>query len=156
ATATLGNEQFPAYSQFFIAPTVQWATDLASVLVPSGGNKLLIDDWDETFTEASVAATQTTDAIFGASENSNQLSSADFTALGNPSRAASLMPFNFVANARAPQIRQRFTSTSWDLKSFGKEFLGPYAGTNDARRLWEFTDTSTGATGVGPFRFPPN
>ena len=70
------------------------------------------------------------------------------------------MPFDFVANARAALIRQRFTSTSWDLKSFGKEFFGPDttagAGPYDARRLWEFTDTSTGATGAGPFRFPPN
>jgi hypothetical protein len=155
-----GNQQFPQYSDFFIAPTVQWATVLGSALVPSSGSKLLIDDWDETFTEPSVAATQTNDAIFGAAENANQLSSADFTTLGNPSRAASLAPFNFVANARAAQIRQRFTSTSWDLKSFGKEFLGPDttagAGPYDARRLWEFTDTSASANGAGPFRFPPN
>jgi hypothetical protein len=160
ATPPAGNEQFPQYSQFFIAPTVQWATDLASALVPSGGSKTLTDESDETFTEASAAAQQTNDNIFGASENAVQLSGADYAALGNPGRTASLMPFNFVANARAALIRQRFTSTSWDLKSFGKEFFGPYDGsTNDARRLWEYTDTS-GATlpsvGPGPYRFPPN
>ena len=71
------------------------------------------------------------------------MSGQDFTTLGSPGRTPSLMPFNFVSNARAALIRQRFTSTSWDLKSFGKEFLGPDltngAGPWDARRLWEFS-----------------
>ncbi len=159
-TAPMGNEQFPAYSQFFIAPTVGWANVLSAALVPGGGPKLLVDEPDETWTEPFAAATQPNDNIFGASENAIQLSSGDFSALGSPGRTPSLMPFDFVANARAALIRQRFTSTSWDLKSFGKEFFGPDttggAGPYDARRLWEFTDTSTGATGAGPFRFPPN
>jgi hypothetical protein len=157
-TAPMGNEQFPAYSQFYIAPTVGWANVLSAALVPGGSGKQLIDDPDETWTEPSLAAQQTTDSIFGASENAIQLSGADYNTLGNPGRTASLMPFNFVSNLRASLIRQRFTSTSWDLKSFGKQFLGTYDGnTNDARRLWEFTDTSgPPATGAGPFRFPPN
>ncbi len=156
-----GNEQFPQYSQFFIAPTdPAGPTCLASALVPGGSGKLLVDEPDETWTEPSAAAQQPNDNIFDASENAIQLSGGDYSALGNPGRTASLMPFNFVSNARAALIRQRFTSTSWDLKSFGKEFFGPDttggAGPYDARRLWEFTDTSTGATGAGPFRFPPN
>src|SRR5205085_1225378 len=87
-----------------------------------------------------------------------QMSSGDLNALGNPARTMSLMPFNFSANTRAAQIRQRFTSTSWDLKSFGKAFLGPYTtGTDDARRLWEFTQYTD--TSVPPnvwYQFPPN
>lgn len=176
-----GSEQFPQYSQFWINctfpapnPAIQWAQFFLGALNgqgnftgklmadisgnPSGGVKSLVDEPDETVTEPSAAAQQPNDNIFGASENTIQLSGGDFSALGNPGRTASLMPFNFVSNARAALIRQRFTSTSWDLKSFGKEFFGAYNGsTNDVRRLWEYTDTSgPPATGAGPFRFPPN
>ena len=149
-----GNEQFPQYSQFYIAPTVQWANVLGSTLVPGGGGKPLLDEPDETFTEPAVAATQTADSIFGAIRECDSTGRGDYSTLGNPGRTASLMPFNFVANQRAALIRQRFTSTSWDLKSFGKQFLGPYDGaTNDARRLWEFTDLSGATPPTGPVPF---
>ena len=172
ATTVAGNEQFPQYQQFWINETtssgvyqgVQWANFLTAAvpgpLTPSGGSKQLVDEPDETFTEPSAAAQQPNDSIFGASENAIQLSGQDFTTLGSPGRTPSLMPFNFVSNARAALIRQRFTSTSWDLKSFGKEFLGPDltggAGPWDARRLWEFSDLSGATPPTGPFRFPPN
>ncbi|HEV8001059.1 MAG TPA: hypothetical protein VGP63_14330, partial [Planctomycetaceae bacterium] len=153
-----GTQKFPQYANYFTNASVQWTTffNTTGGLMSGGGPQQLIDEPEETFTEPSAAATQANDNIFGPSENAGQMSGTDFAALGNPTRTASLAPVNMVSSARAAQIRQRFTSTSWDLKSFGKEFLGVYAGVNDARRLWEFTDTSPGATGVGPFRFPPN
>ncbi len=165
-----GAQKYAQYTNYFINPSVLWAnfffpsppnppplTTPPGPLVPGFGSQFLVDETEETYTEPSAAATQTNDAIFGASENALQYSGTDFTALGNPARTANLATWNMVANARAAQIRQRFTSTSWDLKSFGKEFLGPYSRTtpvHDARRLWEFTDISN--TGAGPFRFPPD
>ncbi len=134
-----------------------WTNFFTGGLMSAGGPQLLVDEPDETFTEPSAAATQTSDNIFGASESSLQYSGTDFSALGNPARTANLAPWSMIANARAAQVRQRFTPASWDLKSFGKEFLGAYSSTtpiNDARRLWEFTDMS--GSGIGPFRFPPN
>ncbi len=120
--------------------------------VRGAAGKLLVDEPDETWTEPFAARQQPNDNIFDASENAIQLSGGDYSSLGNPGRTASLMPFNFVSNARAALIRQRFTSTSWDLKSFGKEFFGPDTtggvGPYDARRLWEFTDTSTASAPV--------
>jgi hypothetical protein len=162
-----GAQKFPLYSNYFInsfpltAATgpVLWSTYFTGALMQGGGQQYLIDEPDETFTEPALAATQTADSIFDASENVIQLSGGDFSLLGSPGRSSSLAPFDFVANTRAAQIRQRFTSTSWDLKSFGKEFFGAYSPTtpvNDARRLWEFTDISSPVTGVGPFRFPPD
>ena len=71
-----------------------------------GGGQYQVDENDETWIEASSAAQQTTDSIFGASENAIQLSGGDYNTLGNPGRTASLMPFNFVANQRAALIRQ--------------------------------------------------
>jgi hypothetical protein len=152
-----GEQMFPQYANYFTNASVLWTTffNPGGSLMSGGGGQLLIDEPDETFTEPSAAATQPNDNIYGPSENLGQLSGTDFTALGNPTRTASLASFSMASNARAAQIRQRFTSSSWDLKSFGKEFLGPYAAVNDARRLWEFSDISGGA-GTGPFRFPPN
>ena len=125
-----------------------------------------VDEPDEQVTEPAQIAKQQNDNMFSASENALQLSATDFAALGNPARTASLAPFNFASNLnlRAAQIRQRFTSTSWDLKAFGKEFYGAYTPATlvlDSRRMWEFTDTSaypgapTSGTGSGPFQFPP-
>ena len=146
-----GVQKFLQYSNYFVNSNVQWTTFFSGGLMAGGGAQLLIDDADETFTEPSAAATQPNDNIFGAGENVLQLQGSDFQTFGSGARTPSLASFNFGSSARAGQIRQRFTSTSWDLKSFGKEFLGAYTGTNDARRLWEFT-----GTGLGPFRFPPD
>ncbi|HEV8071933.1 MAG TPA: hypothetical protein VGP76_29735 [Planctomycetaceae bacterium] len=146
-----GVQKFLQYSNYFVNSNVQWTTFFSGGLMAGGGAQLLIDDADETFTEPSAAATQPNDNIFGAGENVLQLQGSDFQTFGSGARTPSLASFNFGSSARAGQIRQRFTSTSWDLKSFGKEFLGVYAGTNDARRLWEFT-----GTGLGPYRFPPD
>jgi len=151
-----GVQKFLQYSNYFVNSNVQWTTFFSGGLMAGGGAQLLIDDADETFTEPSAAATQPNDIIFGAGENVLQLQGSDFQTFGSGARTPSLASFNFASSTRGGQIRQRFTSTSWDLKSFGKEFLGIYKGTNDARRLWEFTDTSNPPTGVGPFRFPPN
>jgi hypothetical protein len=150
-----GQQNYPGYQGYFTNPTVLWMAPFGGALAPQGAPQLQINNADETFTEP--AYVQTSDNIFSPSENVLQLSSSDFQNFGSLSRAATLAPFNLSSSARAAQIRQRFTSTSWDLKSFGKEFLGTYTGgvaPLDARRLWEFTDIS--GTGVGPYRFPPN
>jgi hypothetical protein len=154
-----GAQTFPQYANYFVNSTVLWTTffNPPGGLMSGGGPQQLIDEPDETFTEPSAAATQPNDNIFGPGENVVQLQGTDFTTFGGSARTPSLASFNLSANARASQIRQRLTSTSWDLKSFGKEFFGAYTPANlvlDARRMWEFTDISN--TGVGPFRFPPN
>ena len=161
--ALAAQQRFPTYSNYFTnthpplsVPGVQWATPFAGALMPGSAQQALVDEPDETWTEPALAASQSSDVIYGPQENMLQLSGPDSTLLGNPTRSTNLATFNLVKSDRAAQIRQRLASTSWDLKSFGKEFLGVYSGTNDARRLWEFTDTSPGATGVGPFRFPPD
>ncbi|HET6327406.1 MAG TPA: hypothetical protein VFG04_22180 [Planctomycetaceae bacterium] len=153
---TEGAQKIPQYANYFTNPTVQWTGFFAGALMSGGGGQLLVDEPDETYTEPSAVATQPNDQTFGPGEMVLALNGTDFTSFGSSSRAAGLAPFNLVSSNRAGQIRQRLTSASWDLKSFGKEFLGTYTGLNDARRLWEFTDTSPGATGVGPFRFPPD
>jgi len=142
-----------------ILPT-EWSQFLNGVLAINGGGKTLVDDTEETWTEPAQVAQQPSDNTFGPGENSVQMSGPDFTALGNPARTANLMSFNFAASTRAAEIRKRFTSTSWDLKSFGKEFFGADTtggvGPYDARRLWEFTDLKVNGVGTGPFRFPPD
>lgn len=157
-----GSDQFAAYSFFYVNSNIPWTGYFGSNLMPGGGAQLLVDDTDETWTEPAQVAQQPNDNTFGPSENNIQLSSGDFTKLGNPARTANLMSFNFAnsQNPRAAEIRKRFTSTSWDLKSFGKEFFGADttggAGPYDARRLWEFTDLKVNGVGTGPFRFPPD
>jgi hypothetical protein len=153
-----GEQKYAQYTNYFTNNSVLWTTFFTGGLMSGGGAQLLVDEPEETFTEPSAAATQTSDNIFSPAENVLQLQGSDFTTFGSSARTPSLASFNLSGNARAGQIRQRFTSASWDVKSFGKEFLGPYSVTpvNDARRLWEFTDTSTGQTGIGPFRFPPD
>jgi hypothetical protein len=165
ASPPQGPQSFPQYANYFYNPTVQWTTffNTTGGLMSGGGAYALppglIDEPDETFTEPSAAATQPNDSIFGPGENVVQLQGTDFTSFSGSARTPSLASFNLSANARASQIRQRLTSTSWDLKSFGKEFFGAYTPTNlvlDARRMWEFSDTSNPQTGIGPFRFPPD
>jgi hypothetical protein len=159
-----GAQKFPQYSNYFInnfpLTTVQWATPFAGGLMTGGGAQLLVDEPDETFTEPSAVATQPDDNTYSPADNTLHLQGTDWQSFGGSSRTASLAQFNLTASARAGQIRQRLTSTSWDLKSFSKEFLGidttAGAGPYDARRLWEFTDLSGATPPVGPFRFPPN
>jgi hypothetical protein len=159
-----GEQKYAQYTNYFTNNNVLWTQFFNSnpsvfgPLMSGGGAQFLIDEPDETFLEPSAAATQPNDNIFGPGESTVQFQGTDFTNFGSSARSPSLAPFNMSASARAGQIRQRFTPASWDLKSFGKEFLGPYSVTpvNDARRLWEFTDTSAGQTGAGPFRFPPD
>jgi hypothetical protein len=161
-----GQQKYPMYSNYFTNPNVLWTKPfppLGGTLMPGGNPQLQIDNADETFTEPSAAATQVNDNIFGPSEMVLALNGTDWQNFGGSSRAATLASFNLTQSNRAAQIRQRLSSASWDLKSFGKEFLGAYnapgtttPGTNDARRLWEFTDTNAGTTPAGPYRFPPD
>lgn len=73
-------------------------------------------------------------------------SSADVSQANSYSRLRRLLPFNLEANLQAPQIRQHFTTSSWDRLEHSQTW------SNDPRSAWEF---NADFDGDGLAEFPP-
>ena len=133
-----GQHQYPAYYGYITAPTVKYRTYGGGLMQ---GDSLLyqVDDVEETFYEPSIAAQQgENDAIFGVEEMSGlHLTDSDQAAVSVTSRLQELAPVNFRDGTDAESRRLRFTTSSWDLKTFGKPYYGSTTGADKFRR-WEF------------------
>ncbi|MGE3316427.1 MAG: hypothetical protein AB7O26_15025, partial [Planctomycetaceae bacterium] len=158
--AVEGNHTWPVHRKYKANPKVglfyaPGATlPIFNKMMPAAAPTTLINEPSETVVTPNavglLGTIQKADAIFGPDELIGHLPDSIFkTKLNSPGRAAKLASFNFVGNDRAAEIRKRFTSQSWDLKSFGKNFT-PLAG--NAGRLWEF-NADTDADSLG--EFPP-
>ena len=73
-------------------------------------------------------------------------SAADLAQTGQSSRLRQLLSFNLENNLRASQIRQRFTTASWDRTEHSQAWSA------DPRQQWEF---NIDFDGDGLFEFPP-
>ena len=106
----------------------------------------LVDELSEVIVDPRIS--RSNDDIFAPVENAFlQLSNTDNEKTGISSRLAALMPYNFVINNRAQDIRKRFTTESWDLKTFGRTWFGVTAAA-ESRRSWEFSAVLD-ANGIG-------
>lgn len=150
-----GRLQWRGYQNYYSNPTTGYRNVLGGALMPGATDYYQIDEPAEMVFDPSKA--QPTDEIFSTSElYSLHGSSNDTTLTGLSSRLRDLAPLNFNSSTRAEQIRQQFTTDSWDLKSFAKPWYGPnpYAvGISDSRRHWEFS-ADTDADGF--LEFPPD
>ena len=155
----VGRHQWPRYRDYFVNEFTGYlvpnadhgiSTTDGEPLMPDFGLDLLIDDPEEARFDVS----DPNDHLFGADEDASlHLSKNDLTSNGRLGRVLRLADFNFQTSLREREIREQFTATSWDLKSYGKPFFGKYVGTDDAFRKWEYFDES--GIGDGPFVFPP-
>jgi hypothetical protein len=73
-------------------------------------------------------------------------SPADYTQANSYSRLRRLLPFNLENNLQAQQIRQRFTTSSWDRSEHSQTWSA------DPRLAWEF---NADLDGDGLLEFPP-
>jgi hypothetical protein len=73
-------------------------------------------------------------------------SPADFSQANSYSRLRRLLPFNLDSNLQAQQIRQRFTTSSWDRSEHSQSWSA------DPRSAWEF---NADLDGDGLLEFPP-
>ena len=73
-------------------------------------------------------------------------SSADVSQANSRSRLRRLLPFNLETNLQAQQIRQRFTTSSWDRSEHSQTWSA------DPRSAWEF---NADFDGDGLLEFPP-
>ncbi len=155
---TIGNHAWAVHRNYKAHPNVglfSAGMPIFNAMMPAAVAHQLVDDPAETHLEPALAALQKEDSIYGAGENQGLLPDTVFkNKLNTPGSLAKVASYNFVDNSRAQEIRKRFTSTSFDLKAFGKTFFGSYTGADDIFRKWEFTDVS--GVGNGPFVFPPS
>ena len=77
------------------------------------------------------------------------LSNSDWQEIQFDSRLRNLLPFNFQFNRLANQVRQQFTTDSWDRREFS--FSLGLSGRN-----WEFNNSPTDGKFPPDFQFDPN
>ncbi len=167
--------RFPSYNDYFVHPGVaepagqdldrdgntsgdtallSWSTYLGNQLMntPLGGYQ--IDEPYETILDERETDSQTSDDTFPVSENAAlALSNSDQSSISLSSRLQSLALHSFSNNsAKNPSgysTRQRFTVTSWDIKTHGQTF---WNSSNNKFRPWEF---NADGDGDGNKEFPP-
>lgn len=144
---TTGRHKFPAYSSYF-----GFGSPYPSSLRPSWQNSVLRDERAETRLWASEASAQTSDLTLPPANTATlHMSPGDRNSTGRlTDRVLTLAPYNLVDSNDAAERSRRFTTQSWDLKSYGR----PYYATNAAAlRNWEFSPSAGGAGGA--YQFPP-
>lgn len=141
--------RLPRYNGYHSLGSVQLTGALGGALMPNPSilPNQLIDDPMEILVDPTLA-NRPWDEIMGPQDLAILQMSDTTAALVNPSnRPRELMPFNFTD----PNVRSRFTTTSWDRKQYGMASSG-------FRRPWEFNNVagaSAGSGGAPPFLFPP-
>jgi hypothetical protein len=155
--ALFGRHQWPQYVDYAAhRDTGYWQLD------PSASNGLFlrfseryqVDEPSETILDPKLKSDL--DAIFSAEENVGlQLSDTDLASIGFDSRVQRLAPINFKESAFAQTIRIPYTTTSWDLKTYGKpaSLLFGTPRPPDKLRSWEFYNV--GSFEDQRFVFPP-
>ncbi len=153
-TKNAGQHKWPAYSGYQDTNAIGlYANANTQFLVqpqnyPGYTPRYDVDEPEETILEPAYARSDI-DSIFGAGETATlHLSTTDQQVLGLSGRVRDLAPINFDGgNVTATEDRRKkFTTVSWDLKSFGiTNYNSGFAPV--AARAWEFSGA--------PDTFPP-
>ena len=160
-----GRHQWPQYAYYKNNPSLKLFTDHNTTFLPGYTQRYQVDEPEETILEPALARPDL-DSIFGPDENATlHIPQADQDILGLSGRMQALAPINFngADGAATKARRQRFTSTSWDLKTFSRVAYDSVAQTDAKFRTWEFYDADSDGVGDGdrdgqgdvfPPRFP--
>ena len=154
-TQNAGQHKWPAYRNYQNSyATGLYANTNTRFLLPGYTRRYDVDEPEETILEPAYARSDL-DAIFGAGENAVlHLAQSDQDILGLSGRVRDLAPNNFDGtDVAAAERRGRFTTDSWDLKSFGITNYNSGAAPNSAR-TWEFPTNGTFPPALSVFRAP--